>query len=373
MQSDSRLYDIALTFLPGVGDISAKKIFTFFGNSKSLFEAKLHGLQSIPGIGEITAQKIYSAFQIALDLAKEELEYIYANEIEFVTYAESNYPARLKECADAPFVLYYKGNPNFEKEKIISIVGTRSPSNYGISFCEKIISDIAEKYPNAVILSGLAYGIDIAAHKAAINANLETWAVLGNGLATIYPSQHKKIAQTIYGFNGAIMCDYPHFTKPDAQNFPKRNRIVAGLSDAVIVVESGIKGGSIITATIANSYNRDVFALPGDIYSIYSKGCNNLIKTNRANLIDSIEDLEYLMNWTTNESPNSKPKRMLKMENFNENERYILEILQKNGATEIDNISRILNMNSSTLSLTLLELELKGIIKVNPGKMYSVF
>lgn len=371
MNNDLLLYDIALTFLPGIGNINAKKIVTRFGSSKEIFDIKIKDLEEVPGIGQISAKRIYSSFNSALALAEEELKYIFNNDINIISISDAEYPTRLKECVDAPFLLYYKGKPNFESEKIISIVGTRHPTNYGINFAEKLVSDLAEKYPNIIIISGLALGIDIVAHKSAIKNDVETWAILGHGLSYMYPAKHLKIAQTIYENKGAIICDFPHLTKPDAPNFPQRNRIVAGLSDAVIVVESGIKGGSIITATIANSYNRDVFALPGNINSKCSSGCNNLIKTSRANLIESIEDLEYLMNWTCEKNNTIKPK-IINLNDFNDNEKIIIEILMKNNTIEIDELTNISGLNPNTLSLCLLELELNGIIKSMPGKMFAI-
>ena len=369
--TDSRIYDLAISFLDGIGDINAKKLISYFSSTKAIFDAKIKELSSVAGIGEITAKTLYASFDKALQLAQEELEYIYTNEIDFVCFGDKNYPFRLKECDDAPMVLYYKGLSDFNAQKIISIVGTRKATNYGIDFVETLISSIASKYPEAVIVSGLAYGIDVAAHKFALNCDLRTWAVLGHSLEFIYPASHKSVAKKILEQDGCILSDYPHGRKIDPAHFAKRNRIVAGLCDALIVVESGERGGSMITANIANHYNRDVFALPGRINSSYSKGCNKLIKTNRANLIESIEDLEYIMNWSDGK-PSSLQQKLDLISDLNENEAKVVNILKKYEYLDIDNLLRQTNMDNNILSLCLLELEFKNIVRALPGKLFSL-
>ena len=370
--ADARLYDLAISFLLGVGDVNAKKLLSYFGSAKNVFNASLSELKKIPGIGEHTALKIYKSFSYSLNLAEEELFYIYANDIDFVSFCDIDYPVRLKECNDAPMVLYYKGNTKFNSDKIISIVGTRKATNYGIDFCTKFITDIAKKHPEVVVVSGLAFGIDIVAHKEALNNGLKTWAVLGHSLETIYPVKHKTIAQKIISSEGAIISDYCHGSKIDPVNFVKRNRIVAGLCDAIIIVESGIKGGSIVTANIANNYNKDVFAVPGNINSANCAGCNNLIKTNRAHLIDSVNDLEYIMNWETDRSSKNQQKTLSLIAELNENEKIIIDTLKNYDYLDIDNISRQTNLSSDVLSLCLLELEFKNIIKALPGKIFTL-
>lgn len=299
MALDDRLYDLAISFLPGIGDVNARKLISRFGNLKKLFNSPLGDLKKAPGIGDIAALKLYNGFSVALQLAQEELEYIYSNDVEFVSFLENEYPKRLHECDDSPVVLYYKGKPDFNASRIVSIVGTRNATKYGTDFCDQIVGQIAEKYPETVIVSGLAYGIDVAAHKAALEHGLKTWAVFGHNLKTVYPAVHKKIANKIIDQGGAVISDYPHNSITDPGNFVRRNRIVAGIADVLIIVESGLKGGSIVTANVANHYNRDVFAVPGSINSTYSAGPNRLIKTNRANLLESLEDIEYIMNWSS--------------------------------------------------------------------------
>ncbi len=371
MKSDDRLYNLAIAFLPGVGDVNARKIISRFGNAKNVFCATLLDLQKTPGLSKSTALKLYNSFSGALQNAKEELKYIYSNDIEYVSLLENAYPKRLNECDDSPVVLYYKGAPDFNSKRIISIVGTRNATNYGVDFCNDIVSQIAKKYPETIIVSGLAYGIDVAAHQAAIKNGLKTWAVFGHNMKTVYPAKHKRIAQKIIELEGAVISDYPHTSVTDPGNFVRRNRIVAGLADLIIVVESGLKGGSIVTANIANHYNRDVFAVPGSINSIYSAGPNKLIKTHRANLLESIEDIEYVMNWSS-ENKITKVNILEMIENLTENEQKIVEVLKKYEFLDIDNISRQSGLESDILSLCLLELEFKKIVRALPGKIFSI-
>jgi len=368
---DTRIYDLAISFLDGIGDINAKKLVSYFSNAKEVFHAKLKDLNSISGIGNVKAKTLYLSFEKALQLAQEELVYVYSNEIDFVCFGDKNYPYRLKECDDSPMVLYYKGSHDFNAQKIISVVGTRKASNYGIEFVEKLISSISEKYPETVIVSGLAYGIDIAAHKFALNYGLKTWAVLGHSLEFIYPAVHKATVKKMLEQEGCVLSDYPHGSKIDPSHFAKRNRIVAGLCDALVVVESGEKGGSMITANLANHYNRDVFALPGSINSSYSKGCNRLIKTNRANLIESLEDIEYIMNWSDGK-PSDLQKKLDLISDLNENEIKVVNILKKHEYLDIDNLLRQTEMDNNSLSLCLLELEFKNLVRALPGKIFSL-
>lgn len=369
--TDERLYNLAVSFIPGIGDINAKKLIASFGNAEAVFKSSLKDLIRVPGIGEQTALRLHASFSDALQSAEDELLYIYANEIEFVCYADDNYPARLRDCDDSPVVLYYKGNPDFNAKKIISIVGTRKATKYGTEIVAELVKTISERYPETVIVSGLAYGIDISAHKEALRNNLATWGVMGHSLEFIYPAIHKKIAQQMTEASGAIISDFPHGSKTDPSNFVKRNRIVAGISDALIVVESGTKGGSIITANIANHYNRDVFAVPGCVKSSLSQGCNRLIKTNRANLLESFDDIEYIMNWTCGK-PTTLQNTLSLLPQLTENEQLIVNILKNHDYLDIDNIYRQTNIDSNTLSMNLLELEFKNIIRALPGKIFSL-
>ena len=370
MLDDDRLYDVAVTFVHGIGDINAKKLISYFGSAKNMFHSSYKQLKSVQGIGEVVATRLYSNFESALVAAEEELKYVYANDIGFVTFADDAYPARLRECADSPAILYYKGIPDFSARHIVSIVGTRNATKYGVEFCNEFVAELASRYPDAVVVSGLAYGIDVTAHKAALKNNLKTWAVLGHSLETIYPSLHKKVADKMLENNGALISDFPHGTKIDPSNFVRRNRIVAGLCDALLVVESGEKGGSIITANIANNYNKDVFALPGNVTSTYSRGCNKLIKTNRANLCESFDDFEYIMNWTSR-SQSKMPTLDFQFE-LTADEKKVTDVLAKYEFLDIDNLRRQTETTPNELSLILLQLEMKGAIVSLPGKIFSL-
>lgn len=374
MKYSENLYNLALAFLSGVKDINLKRLISKFGSAEKIFSANKKDFVKTHGIGEYTAVKIINSMSSAISRAEEELKYLTTNDIEAVTFFDKDYPYRLKECVDAPIVLYYKGNPVFNAKKIVSIVGTRKSTKYGTDFCNKIVSDLAVRYPDIVVVSGLAYGIDITAHKEALANNLETWAVLGHSLESLYPAKHKKIAAEMIAKNGALISDYPHGSITEASNFIKRNRIVAGLCDALIIVESGIKGGAMVTANIANHYNKDVFALPGTINSVYSEGCNNLIKTNRAHLIQSVEDIDYIMNWKSDKIKASKKEvQYLEIiQNLSENEKIVVEILKEHEFLDIDNIIRQSKFDSNSLSLLLLELEFKNIVRALPGKLFSL-
>lgn len=370
--SDYNIYDIAVSFLSGIKDYNAKNLIAKFETSEKIFEAKKSDFEKTHGIGEYRAVKIVNSKSEALERAEKEIKYLTTNDVSAVTFFDEQYPKRLKECDDAPIVLYYKGEPDFNSKKIISIVGTRSATKYGIDFTKNLISELATRYPELVIVSGLAYGIDICAHQSALESGLKTWAVLGHSLEIIYPAKHRNVAEKISKEGSALVCDYPHGSYIDTTNFIKRNRIVAGICDALLIVESAEKGGAMVTANIANHYNKDVFALPGNIDSKYSKGCNNLIKSHRAHLIQSIEDIEYILNWSGEKNIEEKKKEKNIPENISENEKKVAEILKKYDFLDIDNISRQSGLSSNTLSITLLELEFKGLVKAMPGKIFSL-
>jgi DNA processing protein len=375
LEQTESIYNLALSFLSGVSDVNVKRLISKYKTSKEIFALNKSDIIKTHGIGEYTATKMIGSMSSAITKAEEELKYLIDNDLNYVTILDDDDPNKLKNCDDAPIVLYYKGYPNLNADKIISVVGTRKATRYGTEFCENIISKLAEKYPEIIIVSGLAYGIDIAAHTAALDNNLETWAVLGHSLQSIYPAAHRNIAKQIIESKGAIFSDFPHNSVIDPANFIKRNRIVAGLCDALIIVESDLKGGALVTANIANSYNKDVFAVPGNLNAKYSSGCNNLIKTNRANLIESVEDIEYIMSWDTKVDVKNAGKKdnLLKLfSDFNDNEKTVVQILQKHEFLDIDNLKRQSQLDANTLSLTLLELEFSGVVRAMPGKIFSL-
>lgn len=360
------LHKIALTFVKGIGDITIKSLISYCGSAEEVFKAKQSALEKIPGIGPKTAKLIVNHEVFAR--AEQELSFIERYKIEPIFYTDNKYPKRLKNCVDSPALLYFKGKTDLNNKKIIAVVGTRNASTYGKVFCEKLIDGLKEH--NVLIVSGLAYGIDVAAHKAAVAMKQATVGVLGHGLDRIYPALHRSVAESMLG-NGGLLTEFPSQTNPDRQNFPKRNRIIAGLADAIIVVEAAKKGGALITAEIANSYNKDVFALPGKIDDEFSEGCNFLIKTNRANLITRPQDVEYIMGWQANDVSLKKeaPKLFL---DLSKEETAIVELIKQEEAIAIDDLQLKLNMPQSKLAMLLLNLEMASVIIALPGRVYRL-
>ncbi len=364
--NESLKYKIALTLLPNIGDILAKRLIAYCGSAEAIFREKKILLEKIPGIGTITIKEIHN--HTVFERAEEEIKFIEKNSITPVFYLDSEYPKRLTHCEDSPILLYFKGNTNLNAEKMISIVGTREATDYGKRICEKLIGDLAQH--NVTIVSGLAYGIDICAHKAAHDNNLPTICTLAHGLDKIYPAIHKSMASKMLE-NGGWLTDFTSHTIPDRENFPRRNRIVAGITDATIVIESKIKGGSLITAEIANSYNRDVFAYPGRVDDPCSEGCNAIIKNNKAILIQSAADLIYTMGWQPQSNRKAPQQKKLFIE-LNPIEENLVNLIRHKQSITIDDLCLISKMPMSKVSATLLTLEFSGVIKSFPGKIYRI-
>lgn len=364
---ENLLCKIALSIIPGIGGVLARNIVAYVGSVEGVFTESFKSLQKIPGIGEINAQRIMG--KDIFKNAERELRFIEKNEIEVLFYTDKNFPRRLKTCADAPVLLYTKGNLELNEHRIVSIVGTRNATSYGKLVCDELIQKFSERNYKILIVSGLAYGIDIQAHKSALKYNLPTAGVIAHGLDKIYPSLHAETARKMLE-NGGLVTDFPSGTKIDPSNFIRRNRIIAGLADATIVVESASKGGALITAEIASSYNRDVFAFPGRAGDIYSKGCNQLIRNSGANLMESIDDLEFFMGWERS-SKNKVVQSSLFVELTPEEEK-IVSLLRENGELFIDQISSELTLPVSRVSAMLLALEFKNVLVAMPGKMYKL-
>lgn len=360
------VYKIAIGQIPKVGGVLARRLIAYTGSAEAVFKEKKQHLLKIPGIGEILVNHITK--NNSLERAEKELAFLEKHQIETYFFLDDNYPARLKQCEDAPLLLFKKGKGAIDQPKMISIVGTRRASEYGKSICESLIKGFKERHHNAVIVSGLAYGIDACAHREALKNEMETIAVLGHGLNTLYPAQHKSLAKQVIE-QGALVTDFLSDENPERNNFVKRNRIIAGISDATIVVESGIKGGALITADIANSYNRDVFAFPGKTSDTYSMGCNKLIKTNKAALIESIEDLEYIMGW---EQASQQPIQQQMFDMVSEEEKIVLQYLSEHKTGSIDLLARSTGLATNRLASLLLNLELQGYIKSLPGNVYQL-
>lgn len=364
INDDLFIHRIALTLIEGVGDVLARQLVSYCGSVEAIFREKRRVLEKIPEIGPKTALSI-SGFR-NFSVAEKELKFIRQHKIKTYFYLDEDYPARLKNCYDSPVMLYYKGTADLNHSRMVAIVGTRNASDYGKSFTLKLIDELEQM--KAIVVSGLAYGIDITAHKACVNKNLETIGVMAHGLDRIYPKIHNQTARKIVTCGG-LLTEHISGSDPDRENFPKRNRIIAGLCDAVIVVEAAKKGGALITADIANSYNRDVFALPGRIDDTYSEGCNMLIKSNRAALIQSAADIRYIMGWE-NEDHTNKVKQKSLFVDLNEDEKKLVDFISANEKAAIDSIVIHSGMQPSKVAAILLNLEFAGVIKGLPGKVF---
>ena len=361
-----RLSLLALHLVSGIGDRLFRQLISYCGSASQVFKIPKGKLMKVPGIGPVAADSIHQ--KQTFDLAEQEILKAKKEQIEILFYIDAAYPSRLKVIDDSPVVLYSKGNVNLNVHKIVAIVGTRKATPYGKAFVDKITEELVPHKP--LIVSGLAYGIDIHAHKQALKHSMNTVGVLGSGIDVIYPASHKDIAKKMLS-GGGLISENPLGAKPDAHNFPARNRIIAGICDALIVVEAAETGGALITADIANAYNKDVFALAGNYGQEFSSGCNKLIKSNKANLISSVKDLEYIMNWSvTNDEPINKKTAWL---DLIPEEQLIVEALNNNGeALAIDELTIRTSLSPGMLANHLLNLELKNILKVLPGKRFKL-
>lgn len=360
-------FKLALSMIPGVGGVLARNLVAYVGSVEGIFNEPVAKLVKIPGIGEVNARRIRE--KEVLLRAEKELQFIEKHQVTVYFYLDENYPRRLRSCPDAPVLFFSSGNVRLDAEKVISVVGTRNATEYGRQLCDELIRDLSARGHDLLVISGLAYGIDIQAHKSALKYQVPTAAVLGHGLDRLYPAAHAKVAQNMLG-TGGLVTDFPSQTKIDPSNFLRRNRIIAGLADAVVVAESGEKGGALVTADIAASYDRDVFVFPGRVGDLYSKGCNRLIKNNLAALIESAADLEYFMRWEMT-TPGQPVQQQLFVELSTE-EQQIGKVLRNNGKMFIDLICQETGLPMGKVSALLLELEFRGVVDALPGKMYRL-
>ena len=365
MDSDELFHLLALLKVEGVGDIVAKKLINHSGSAKNVFSSKSRVLKSIDGIGDILIKKLNN--KIIFEKAEQELRFIEKEKTTILYYQNDDYPDKLKHCIDGPILLFASGNFDFKNRKIISIVGTREVTSHGMDFCKKLVEDLAVFDP--IIVSGFAYGVDIVAHQAAMENKLQTIGVLAHGLNQVYPKPHKKYVAKMEE-NGGFLTEFWSNSNPDKENFVKRNRIVAGMSEATVVIESAEKGGSLITAIMANEYNRDVFAVPGRTSDKFSQGCNNLIKTQRANLMTSAADLVYILNWEL-ENKATKPVQKQLFVTLDNEEQKVYNYLQQNGKQLLDIIALECDFPIFRISSLLLTMELKGVIRPLPGKLFE--
>ena len=357
---------LRLQAIPNIGDITAKKLIAHCGSPKAVFEDKKHHLLKIDGIGTQTLKGLHDP--IYLKEAEAEYEFISKEKINATYFMEDGYPNQLKHCVDGPILLFQQGNIDLQHRKVISVVGTRNVTNYGISFCEAFIEEIAPLNP--VIVSGLAYGVDITIQKAAMEKGLQTIACLAHGLNQVYPKAHKKYKSKIEG-NGGFFTEFWSTSNPDRENFLKRNRIIAGMSEATIVVESAEKGGSLVTADLAHGYNREVFAVPGRTTDKLSKGCNDLIKYQKAHMLTSAAELVYLLGWELNPNEEEKTVQKQLFVELDATEQSIYSYLQLNGKQLLDTVALECNLPIFKTSSTLLTMEMKGVIRPLPGKMFE--
>lgn len=355
---------IALSLVPKVGNKTALDLTEHYGNAFSVFKhATVKELCQFPKINAASANKIIK--KTTLIRAEQEWDFAQKYDIQILSKEMPEYPKRLKNCYDAPFLLYHKGTANLNASKIVAIVGTRKPTEKGRIFCEQLVHDLASYNP--LIVSGLAYGIDITAHKKCLDLSLPNIGVVAHGLDRIYPQKHKKTAQMMVE-NGGILTEFLSETEPMPRHFPMRNRIIAGMADAVVVVETATRGGSMITAHIANEYNKDVFAVPGRLEDKLSQGCNHLIKTHRAALLESADDIAYILRWEKQKAGNQKQI----FTQLNEQEREIVDLLVGEEAVHLDSIINSTRISTSRMAALLLELEFKGLIRAIPGKSFRL-
>lgn len=362
------LYRIALTLIPNIGTMVIKNLMAYCGSAEAALTASRAKLLKIPLVGDERAEMIVNAD--VMKKAEQELKYITDNGITPIFFTDAAYPERLKQCTDSPVMMYFNGTCNFNTPKAIAVVGTRRATDYGKEITKRIIHELTPYQP--LIISGLAYGIDICAHNAALENGLPTIAVLGGGLHSIYPQQHISAAKKMMA-NGGLLTEYTTFDEMHPKNFPERNRIVAGMCDALIIVESTTDGGAVITANLANSYNRDVFAVPGKATDKVSAGCNMLIKTHKAQLIETGKDIIDALRWELADGRGKQAKRQRELfVSLTAEEQKIYDLLNQQGEMEIDMLSQGTGLGTGTLAGTLLEMEMNNLLVALPGKRYKL-
>jgi len=358
------LYAIALTLLPGIGDRTAKRILSVTGTAEDFFKESLKLKYAMVRSLEITKVTIAQA----INRAEQELKFIEKNGLETFICSDPGYPSRLKACEDGPLVIFTKGKIRLNEARVVAVVGTRKSTRYGEEMCDAIVEQLA--IHNCTLISGLAHGIDSQAHRAALLSNIQNIGVLAHGLDRLYPAINSNLAGKMIE-NGGLVTDFLSKTNPDRENFPKRNRIVAGLADAVIVVEAAKSGGALITAEIANSYGREVFSVPGRMQDEFSVGCNNLIRQNKAAILSQPSDLAWYMGWEKHEVKKPAAVQQKLFYDFTPDEEGIVSLIRKN-IFDLDTISVMSGFSVSKTSTVLLGLEFKGAIRSQPGKRYQL-
>lgn len=365
-----QLYEVALTFIPQIGDKNARALFNYFGSAKAVFEAPRPELLAIDGLGPARVKSLLESRTDGALLRRAEAELLFAekNGIRILPQHDSDYPARLRACDDAPFLLYAKGETKLNADRLVAVIGTRKPSDYGVQLTEELVSGL--KSAGVTVVSGLAYGVDAVAHRQSVAQGLPTVGVLAHGLDRLYPDKNAALAREMLQSGGALVTEFPHGTDLNPDFFPVRNRIVAGMSDVTVVVESDTKGGSMITAYLAHGYNREVVAFPGRVGDARAAGCNLLIRRTVAALITSAEDLLDTMGWSRQQIEKAVQNRLLLT--FSDEEQKVVTALQQKEKTHADDLMLGTGLNASQLAATLLQLEMNGVVRSLPGKNYRL-
>ena len=361
-------YRIALTKVPKVGAVNSKNLIAYCGSAEAVFKAKRETLTKIIGIGEGIADFILKSE--VLNWAEREMAFIEKNKVRVLYHTDPDYPRRLAGQSDCPMLVYYKGTADLNANRIVSIVGTRKPTAYGIRMCEEIVDGL--KQHNPLIISGLAYGIDAVAHRRCLSLGMPTIGVMGTGLQRIYPQEHRDFGLKMCETNGGLLTEYPSDQDPEQKHFPMRNRIIAAMSDAVIVVETAERGGSMITANMGLDYGRDVFAVPGRVGDKFAQGCNDLIRKQRANLIEHADNVAKHFRWIEQDASKPAVQTQLFAE-MSENERIIIDVLKQfETSVPIDTLGVLANMPHGLMASLLLTLEFKGLVQAFPGKRFGL-
>jgi len=361
--NNNLFYQIALTLIPDVGNVLAKTLVSYCGGVEEVFKSSRKKLQKAPGIGEKIAAGILS--KTFLERAEEECRFVEDNNINTWFYLDKGYPFRLKECHDGPVLLYQKGTTDLNNRRTLSVVGTRNATEYGKTIITKIINDLATY--DVLIVSGMAFGVDITAHRAAVNAGLPTIGILASGVDKVSPTPHHNTSVQMIEHGGGLISEFPSNSQVFIENFPRRNRIIAGISDATLVVQTDVKGGSMITAFQANSYNRELLAVPGRVGDKSAAGCNKLIKTNIASLVENGDDVCRILGWDI--QTNNLPRQRQLFVELDEKEQLVADLFKETNSLQIDLLNSLVPLSYSEVAACLLTMEMKGVIKSLPGSV----